>query len=468
MSTDFKQGFATLDREMEIDHLPISGKMPLWLSGTLIRNGPAKFEVGSQNYRHWFDGLAMLHRFTFQAGEVTYANRFVRTRAYNESMAKGRIAYSEFATDPCRTVFQRFFSLFRPARPDNVNVNVTRIENKFLAMTETTLPYEFDPHTLKTLGVFVNSDQLPGVITTAHPHFDFYRGCMINYATQFSRRSKYNVYQIPRGKKTPELIDAIPAPQPCYMHSFGMSENYILLAEFPLTVNPLHLLLQRKPFIENFSWKPERSTVLHVISKSDHSIRRYTADAFFAFHHVNSFEQNGDIFVDIAAYPDKSVIDAFYLDNLRSHGPVPLAALRRYHLPVERTFADYETLSSESIELPRLNYKRCNSRIYRYVYGISNRANSPDDFNDQLVKIDVQARSAKIWHDEACYVGEPVFVASPDATAEDSGVVLSIVLDAKKGNSFLLLLDGDTFEEIARAEVPHHIPFGFHGQYFAD
>jgi beta,beta-carotene 9',10'-dioxygenase len=28
------------------------------------------------------------------------------------------------------------------------------------------------------------------------------------------------------------------------------------------------------------------------------------------------------------------------------------------------------------------------------------------------------------------------------------------------------VLDAANFSELARAEVPHHIPFGFHGQYF--
>ena len=44
--------------------------------------------------------------------------------------------------------------------------------------------------------------------------------------------------------------------------------------------------------------------------------------------------------------------------------------------------------------------------------------------------------------------------------------MLSVVLDARAGRSFLLVLDAGTFEELARAEVPHHIPFGFHGQFF--
>ena len=58
-----------------------------------------------------------------------------------------------------------------------------------------------------------------------------------------------------------------------------------------------------------------------------------------------------------------------------------------------------------------------------------------------------------------------MFVAAPDAEGEDEGVLLSVVLDGARGNSFLLVLDAHTLDELARAEVPHHIPFGFHGQF---
>ena len=44
-------------------------------------------------------------------------------------------------------------------------------------------------------------------------------------------------------------------------------------------------------------------------------------------------------------------------------------------------------------------------------------------------------------------------------------MLLSVVLDADAGRSGLLVLDAATFEEIARADVPHAIPFGFHGQF---
>src|ERR1700676_5151161 len=95
-------GFATLEHERTIEQLSVSGTLPAWLTGSLLRTGPARFEVGEQSMRHWFDGLAMLHRFTISDGGVSYGNRYLQSRAYRAVTAEGRIAFSEFATDPCR------------------------------------------------------------------------------------------------------------------------------------------------------------------------------------------------------------------------------------------------------------------------------------------------------------------------------------------------------------------------------
>jgi beta,beta-carotene 9',10'-dioxygenase len=78
---------------------------------------------------------------------------------------------------------------------------------------------------------------------------------------------------------------------------------------------------------------------------------------------------------------------------------------------------------------------------------------------------DVAERTTTVWASDGCYPGEPVFVAEPGAEAEDAGALLSVVLDGDSGSSFLLVLDAATLDELARAEVPRHIPFGFHGQF---
>jgi beta,beta-carotene 9',10'-dioxygenase len=105
-------------------------------------------------------------------------------------------------------------------------------------------------------------------------------------------------------------------------------------------------------------------------------------------------------------------------------------------------------------------------RDYRYAYATSLRDPGVPGFLDQLAKLDVAEGSLGTWHEEGCFPGEPVFVAAPDGDGEDEGVLLSVVLDARRGTSFLLALDAADLHEVGRAHVPQHIPFGFHGAYF--
>ncbi|HYJ50818.1 MAG TPA: carotenoid oxygenase family protein, partial [Microbacterium sp.] len=134
--------------EVALDDIPVRGELPEWLTGSLIRNGPGTFQVGDRRYRHWFDGLAMLHRFTIHGGRVSYANRFLETESYRIARDEGRIAFPEFATDPCRSMFARAMAVFDPQATDSAKVNIARVADHYLALAETPIQVEFDPETL--------------------------------------------------------------------------------------------------------------------------------------------------------------------------------------------------------------------------------------------------------------------------------------------------------------------------------
>src|SRR5215207_6836814 len=362
--TSNQLGFTTLENEFVLDGLLVSGKIPSWLSGTLIRNGPAMFEVGRQKFNHWFDGLAMLHKFSFTDGKVLYANKYLNTRAYKKAKETGKISFSEFATDPCRSIFSRVSAMFSRQFTDNTNVNITRIANKFIAMTETPIPVEFDPRTLETVGVMdYNNDRISGQVTTAHPHFDFSKNETINYMTHLSRESSYNIYKISSGRKQQrELIASVKVNEPSYMHSFGLTEHYIILVEFPLVINPLDILVAGKPFAENLLWKPEKGTKFTIVDRTNgRVIGSYQSEPFFAFHHVNSFEtENNGIVVDIVAYPDSTIVRSLYLDVLRGDIPGSISAsqLRRYYISPSSGSVEFEVLHDDMLELPRINYRK--------------------------------------------------------------------------------------------------------------
>jgi beta,beta-carotene 9',10'-dioxygenase len=453
------RGFESLAKETHIDALPVQGQLPPWLRGSLLRTGPAKWEVGDRAMNHWFDGFAMLHRFSFADGDVSYASRFLESRAYRAASEGGRIAYSEFATDPCRTLFARVSAMFSPKLTDNANVNLTKLGERFISMTETPIPVEFDAQTLAAAGVPYKP---PGQLSTAHPHLDRPTKGMVNYAAKLGPRTSYRFFLLrPRSSK-PEVLATKPVREPAYMHSFGLTQRWLVLAEFPFVVNPLRLAFSGRPYIENYRWKPELGTSFSLFDRATgKSVGPFEAEARFGFHHVNSYEDEGDVVVDVCTFRDAGIVQDLYMERLRGGDPIAAPYLERFRISPEAGSVSIERLIEDAIDLPRINYGRCNERPYRYTWGVG----VGGGWFDRIVKADVVERRSLTWSEQGCFPGEPVFVAAPEADGEDEGVLLSIVLDGRKGNSFLLVLDARSLDELARAEVPHHIPFGFHGQF---
>src|SRR5919197_1828841 len=213
-------GYQTLDNEVQIDSLPVEGAIPAWLAGSLLRNGPALFEDGERPVRHWFDGQAMLHRFTITDGRVAYANRFLRTKAY-DAMRSGRLSFSEFATDPCRSIFKRVMTVFDPQITDNTFVGLTKLGERHYTMTEAPMSVQFDPDTLETLGY---SERVPGTFATAHPHRDPASGALINVATRMGPRNSYRFF-VHAPDDRPRVLTTQGVRKPGYIHSFAMSER---------------------------------------------------------------------------------------------------------------------------------------------------------------------------------------------------------------------------------------------------
>jgi beta,beta-carotene 9',10'-dioxygenase len=455
---DLTGGFESRDRETRVDRLPLQGKLPDWLQGSLVRTSPAKWEIGERTMNHWFDGYAMLHRFGIADGEVSYANRFLQTKAYRAAEEKGEIVYSEFATDPCRSLFSRVFSMFSPKITDNANIDLVKLGERYIAMTETPIPVEFDAETLETVGVAYKP---PGLLTTAHPHLDRATGGMLNYAAKLGPRNSYRFFLLRPGASKPEVLAKLPVREPAYMHSFGLTERWLVLAEFPYVVNPIAIPLSGRPYVENYRWKPQRGTKITLIDRATgETTGPFETDACFCFHHVNSYEENGSVVVDACTYDDPQIIEDLYLERLRAGKAPDTAELRRFRIELGSGKVTNERLA-EGLELPRINYARNSERRHRYVWGVDAKS----WWLDRIVKADVETGEVRVWSEDGCSPSEPVFVASPDAGAEDEGVLLSVVFDSRSGRSFMLALDATDLSELARAEAPHHIPYGFHGQF---
>lgn len=468
MVSEFALGFESLTTETH-ERLSVDGEVPSWLSGALFRNGPALFEAGGTSVRHWFDGLGMVRKFAISEGEVTYRNRFLRTDAYRDA-ERGELG-AGFGTS-VENALKRLRERVVPEATDNANVNVARFDERFVALTETPHVTEFDPETLETGGKIAFDDDLNGHLTTAHPHRDVRRGETVNLLTEFSLPSVYQVYRLPDGSLTRELLGEIEVREPAYIHSFGLTEEYVVLVEFPLVTHLLKLLWPTNvPFIERYDWKPERGTRFLVMDRETGGVvAEPRTEAFFAFHHVNAYQSGSELVCDLVTFPGPEAIKSLYLDELRSSEfSFPSGELTRFRLDLGNVRPDIEreTLHAEGIQLPRVS-PAVHRRKHRYVYGQGNRERPAEEFANRLIKVDVETSESRYYEREDCYFSEPVFVPRPGGDREDDGVVLAVVLDTEAERSSLLMLNGEAFEELARAEAPHAIPFDFHGQFFSD
>src|SRR5205823_3089383 len=111
-------------------------------------------------------------------------------------------------------------------------------------------------------------------------------------------------------------------------------------------------------------------------------------EPFFAFHHVNAFEDGDKLILDICAYQDASVIDALRLDALAEQVPGSFPYPMRFEIDLAAGTVSSRRLADVTLELPRIHYAQHNGRPYRYAYGVSGDSEGPVVAHG-LVKVDV-------------------------------------------------------------------------------
>jgi len=468
MTTDHALGLRSLSEEVGPVDLPIAGRLPAWLDGALLRTGPGLFEVGESPYRHWFDGLGMLYRYGFEDGRVRYSNRLLRSKAFEAARSRGRVAYGEFGSVADTGVLGRLRRLVRGlGESHNANVSVITRADGVFALTETPTAMQFDPDTLATIGPRPFGDELNGQITTAHPHTDAERRVQINYLIEFGRRSVIHVFEHPLDGRERRVIGSVPVDHPPYMHSFGMTDRHVVLVDSPYRVSPLRLRFSSKPFIANYRWHRGEPTLFHLVDRADGTVTTVEGDACFMLHQANAFDDGEAVTLDLCAYPDADIVHAFDLEHMRELGTKDVASsgLLRYRLPKSGGAASVEEVFPDAIDMPRINDGAAAARCYRNLWAASKKEPT-SAFFDRIVRIDVVNGScAARWERENCFTGEPVFVPRPGGGREAEGLILSVIVDGASRRSFLVALDAETLEEIARADLPHVVPFHFHGRH---
>lgn len=464
MTGGSRPGFETQREEVSGRRLPVDGTIPSWLSGRYVQNGPGQFEIGGETLNHWFDPLAMVRGFVFDDG-VTYTNRFVRSRDFEFARETGRVRTPFPGTPSDRPLWTRLRQLFRGEFLDNPVIGIARLGDRLAAITESPTAITLDPETLETTGRIDLTAGLNVDTTLGHPHYDPRRDALVNLGVEFGREMRYTLFRR-RGERV-ERTATVDVEDSPYVHSFGLTDRYAVVPSMPYGPNPLSVLLgtvTRRTFVDAFE-RFDRPGRFHVVDReTGDTVSRPRVDPGFIYHHVNAFEDGACVVVDAIAYPDDSAMDALTIANLRRPDPsVPRGDLRRYRLPLDGGPATVRTLREGPMEFPVIDYPAALGRAYDRVYVATGEDGG--GVATALARISIPDGETTTWRESDCYPGEPMFVRAPPE-ADGEGVVLSVTVDGE--GSTLLVLDAESMTELARAPLPHRLPYGFHGQFYSD
>ncbi|KAK6927357.1 Carotenoid oxygenase [Dillenia turbinata] len=471
--------------------LVVEGEIPLWLNGTYLRNGPGLWHIGDYQFRHLFDGYATLVRLHFENGRLIFGHRQIESNAYKAAMKNKKLCYREFSEVPKTDNFLAYVGelaslLSGQSLTDNANTGVVKLgDGRVVCLTETIKgSIEIDPDTLDTLRTFEYTDSLGFLIHSAHP---------IVTDTEFLTllpdliKPGYWVARMDPGTNERKLIgrvDCRGGPSPGWVHSFPVTQHYIIVPEMPLRYCAQNLLKAEPTPLYKFEWHPESKGYMHVMCKaSGNIVASVEVPLYVTFHFINAYEErdeDGRVTAVIADccehYADTSILERLRLKHLRSFNGqdvLPDARVGRFIIPLDGSpYGKLEAALDPNEHGRGMDMCSINPNFlgknYRYAYACG--ARRPCNFPNTLTKsrlkmilqLDFVKKKAKNWYDEGAVPSEPFFVARPGATEEDDGVAISMISD-KNGDGYALLLDGSTFEEIARAKFPYGLPYGLHG-----
>ncbi|XP_066152250.1 carotenoid isomerooxygenase isoform X1 [Euwallacea fornicatus] len=501
----------------------IIGSIPSWLNGSLLRNGPGSLKAGRDEFKHLFDSSALIHRFAIKNGNVTYQCRFLQSEVYKKIWMANRIVVTEFGTkgipDPCHSIFQRITTMFslKSGMSDNAMISVYPFGDEIYALNEFPFIHKLDGETLDTLKRVDLTESVSIVNHTSHPHVmedsSVYNIGMAMYASgpyqcviYFPKKDEAtNTSMFEKAK----IVASIPARwplHPSYIHTFGITENYFVIMEQPLSISLPDLMAVRfnnEPLAGAFKWYGDEYTQISVISRKTGLLeRRFQAETFFYMHIINQYENSDHVILDVCAYRDPSMLDCMYVETMRNMqnnpdyakmfrgrpirfvlpmNPLPQNVSRAENLiTLENTKARAKYLASGEIhvqaemlcnlgcETPRIHYEKYLGKKYRYFYAISSDVDAENP--GTIIKVDVETRTCKTWQQKNCFPGEPIFVPSPNSQFEDDGIILSVMVWGYEDTNHvgLLILDAHSFQEMGRAEfkTPSPVPKCLHGWFF--
>lgn len=466
---DFQQGIQgiSIDDEKDIQICNVHGKIPSDINGYLYRNGPGRHHVSGHPNGHWVDGDGLIAMFRIWNEKANFRSRFVRTQKFIKEHTINKRLYVTLGTSVPKK-FWRNLIIRNKQIKNPVNINVLEHAGRLIALNEGGTPYALEPETLRTLGEETYSGMLHSAFS-AHPKIFPPTGEMYNVGLTYGTLALPAVYiwkVSPQGNIT--RIAKLRIPHLTTIHDFCITQRYIIITYSPIYA-PIKKLLTvmtgKSTLGQSFTWHENQPSIIYLLDRKTGELKKkYEIQAVFQSHVGNAFELGDEVIFDAIFYPDdKAFKTTGEVIRWGNHPIIPTTSsgyLHRIKLSLQGSI-HIDRLYDTPVDLPQYNLSHTASS-YRYVYGIEKSCDIP---MLRLHKFDTISGKLEVFdHGSRCFPGEALFVPATSPKSEDDGWLLTLVYDAAAHRSFLSIIDAASFSyEVARINLPVHVPHGFHG-----
>ena len=469
----FRGFFAPVRIEADVHDLEIEGSLPTDLDGTFYRAAADAQYPPSHEHDIYINGDGMITMVRFKDGHADLRTRFVRTERFKRERAARRSLFgayrNPFTDDP------------NVAGIDDGNANTSIVwhAGKLLALKEAARPYELDPFTLETKGIWDFHGELRGRTFTAHPKIDPVTGQMIAFAYNSSGRPDTDVvlYEIsPAGWITRE--QRFQAPYSSMMHDWLVTRDHVIFTFSPM-ISDWERLKEEPQY---FMWDPPKGTHIAIIPREEGvaGIRWFSSDLVMETHSLNAYTEGHTVVAD------HFIADSGWFSQFpkTTVGPLreapPFAKRWRFDLDQGSDSWTNENAGYESTalfdhpgDMPRVDPRVLMSKNRHSWIGSLDLGLGPmPDFGPMgppfncLVHLDDQTgERTRFYPGPDSAPEEPVFVPKTGDADEGEGYLISVVSRRALNRNDIVVLDALDLGAgpLATLKVPFRLRYAFHG-----
>lgn len=469
----FRGFFAPVRIEADVYDLEVQGSIPPELDGAFYRAAADTQYPPGHADDIYINGDGMITMVRIKNGHADLRSRFVRTQRFTlEREARRSLfgAYRNHLTDDPAV-----------AGVDDGNANTALVWHggKLLALKEAARPYELDPLTLQTKGVWDFYGELTGRTFTAHPKVDPRTGQMIAFAYNSSGRPDDDVLLFdidPAGHIT--RTQRFTAPYSSMVHDWLVTSDHVIFTFSPMISD--YERMRTEP--QYFMWDPGLGTHVAIIPRAEgvSGIRWFSSPTVMETHSLNAWSA-GDIVTADHFVADSGWFSQFpktAVGPLREEPPFPQRWTFDLSAGAAQPVMDGPTYTSTSLydhpgDMPRVDPRILMSKNrHSWIGCLDLRLGPMPDFGPMgppfncLVHLDDETGERTTYYpgpDSA--PEEPVFVPRGPDAAEGEGYLISVVSRRLLNRNDIVILDALDLAAgpLAVLKVPFRLRYAFHG-----